>query len=669
MSSTDSPAISSPAALVVGLAVLAGVTLPLHWGSVPAFAVLALALALAWRRVLRRGTESWSVLLAARRPVARAAVLGATVFAGLVGASLCAQGVGAIAVAQPAAIGAIGLVVGAALVVPWTRAVGPVLAVLVAVAVPVVAVLGARYEASGPEARGWMESGPIHGIHPFQTTAVIVDGYGPFDLPINDYVEPIGGRGYDPEALADAMERSLHAIAEVHFADGPARARMAFAGATAEAVWTDPVRERLDRDPTETEHWRFWVQSGTTGQRSRVEFVCPGRRDDPRGPQPESPMHRMCSDKYANEASAGLGVTGRWPGYAEFRGNERVGLSRLFGWTRSDDAEGRALVRTEVLVGAWILLAVGLALAWRAGRGGSAISFLAVPLVAMLVVVVVVAGAAQSDVAKIPLVARAPAWVSPWHLPAWIGALAWPAALGLAAWIDPRRAGAEPWRRLAWIAGGLAAAITLAIVATDLDARAWVVPDRSSDGVPFEGLVAGLADRWAAASSGALDVLEREAIVGALLGSVLALACLAIVGAVGTAARAAFAAAQTGAWPRVVLVATTVLAGALAVSRKTDGGSALIPAAMAAAWVLGCTLDEIRRRGPTPAAGPSFARAVVLLAWIALGVLVVVQSGALSGPWDFWRTLYGVSGLVATVLPLVVLVPDRRGRSVPPEPA
>ena len=54
---------------------------------------------------------------------------------------------------------------------------------------------------------------------------------------------------------------------------------------------------------------------------------------------------------------------------------------------------------------------------------------------------------------------------------------------------------------------------------------------------------------------------------------------------------------------------------------------------------------------------------------LLLGVLVAVQSGALSGPWDFWRTLYGVSGLVATVLPLVVLVPDRRGRSVPAEPA
>ena len=35
-------------------------------------------------------------------------------------------------------------------------------------------------------------------------------------------------------------------------------------------------------------------------------------RIDPRGPQGETVMNRMCPDKYASEASAGLGVTGRW---------------------------------------------------------------------------------------------------------------------------------------------------------------------------------------------------------------------------------------------------------------------------------------------------------------------------------------------------------------------
>jgi hypothetical protein len=650
----------------VGLAVLVGVALPMHWGWVPAFGVLALALVVGGARLLRRGREPWSALLAARPPLVRVAVLGATAFAGLVGATVCAQGVAAIAVAQPAAIGAIVLVVVAAIVVPWTRGAAPFVALAVVIAVPILAFVGARFEARGAEARGWMQSGPIHGIHPFQTTAVIIDGYGPFDLPINDYVEPIGGRGYDPIALAAAIEHSLHAIAEVHFAHGPERARKAFAGASAGAVSTAPVQERLDREPTETEHWRFWVQSGTTGQRSRVEFVCPGRRDGPRPAPPESPMHRMCPDKYANEASAGLGVTGRWPGYAEFRGNERVGLSRVFGWTRSDDAIGRGLVRNEVLFGAWTLLAIAVALAWRARGRRAGTTWLAVPLVGVLAVVVVLAGAGQSDVAHIPAFARAPAWIAAWHLPLWLGALAWPAASGLAAWIEPRGDGRrETARSLGWIVGALAIAITAVIVATDLDVHAWAVPDRSYDGgaLPLADLVAGVADRWHASSPEWLDILEREAIVGALVGSVLALACIAFVGVVGTAARAVLGAERTGGVlaSQLVLVATTVLAGALAVSRKTDGGSALIPAAMAAAWVLGCTLDEIRRRGPAAAAGPSVARAAVLVAWIALGVLLVLQSGALSGPWDFWRTLYGVCGLVATALPLAVLLPDRRG--------
>lgn len=641
------------------MGLLAGLALPMHWGVAPALGALGLALAIGWRRALRRGDAPWSELLAARAPFVRFAVLGATAFAGLVGATVCAQGVSAIAVAQPAAVVAIALVIVAAIATPRLRVVGRSIALLVALAVPLVAIVGARFEARGPEARGWMQSGPMHGIHPFQTTAVIIDGYGPFDLPINDYVEPIGGRGYDPEHLADAMERAMHRIAEVHFANGPERARMAYANARAGALSTAPVQERLDRDATETEHWRFWVESGTTGQRSRVEFVCPGRRDDPRGPQPETVMHRMCSDKYANEASAGLGLTGRWPGYVEFRGNERVGLSKLLGWTRSDDPIGRGHVRTEVQIGAWLLLAVALALALRGRAAATQPGWLALPLVAMLAVVVVVAGVGHTDLARLPALARAPAWQSAWSVPSWLGALAWPAALGLAAWLEPRDVG-RSWRRPGWILGGVVVAIVVAIAATDLDARAWAVPAYDGAMLPFEALVSGLADR---APLGTLDVLSREAIVGALVGSVLALACIAILGAVGAAARATLggAAGATVAWPRLMIGATAVLAAALAVSRKTDGGSSLIPAAMAAAWVLGCTLDEIRRRGPA-AGQPSLAGAAVLVAWIALGVLVIVQSGALSGPWDFWRTLYGVSGLVATVLPLVVLVPDRGPR-------
>src|SRR5690606_31844197 len=67
---------------------------------------------------------------------------------------------------------------------------------------------------------------------------------------------------------------------------------------------------------------------------------------------------RMCPDKYASEGSAGLGVTGRWPGYAEGRGNERLGLSTWLGRTRSDDEAGRAWLADELRWTAFIVLGI-----------------------------------------------------------------------------------------------------------------------------------------------------------------------------------------------------------------------------------------------------------------------------------------------------------------------
>jgi hypothetical protein len=89
---------------------------------------------------------------------------------------------------------------------------------------------------------------------------------------------------------------------------------------------------------------------------------------------------------------------------------------------------------------------------------------------------------------------------------------------------------------------------------------------------------------------------------------------------------------------------------------------------MAAAWVLGSTLDEIRRRGPTPGAAPSLLRAMVLVGWIALGVALALQGGSVWAPKDVLRMLYGVFGLLAVVLPVAVLVPDREPVSQPSTP-
>ena len=81
-----------------------------------------------------------------------------------------------------------------------------------AISVPIAGVAGERWEAAGVGAQGWAASGQLLGIHPFQTTAVIVDGYGPHDIPVNDYVEPDGSRGYGPDELAAALQHAIRSI-------------------------------------------------------------------------------------------------------------------------------------------------------------------------------------------------------------------------------------------------------------------------------------------------------------------------------------------------------------------------------------------------------------------------------------------------------------------------
>src|SRR5690606_3831339 len=207
--------------------------------------------------------------------------------------TVLARGVGGLLVDVPASLwgAAAALAAGLGWALVGTRLPSrarPMVLLALALAIPAAGVAGTRHEAAGPDARGWAHSGPILGIHPFQTTAILVDGHGPFDVPINDYVEPDGGRGYGPQALADALDRALASVAERVYPQGPARIRRALVDAEVEAVTTPAVYERLDREPLEDEQPRFVVRSGSFGRGSRVEFVCPGRRIDPRGPQGES---------------------------------------------------------------------------------------------------------------------------------------------------------------------------------------------------------------------------------------------------------------------------------------------------------------------------------------------------------------------------------------------
>lgn len=626
----------------IALVACMGATLPLWWGIGWALVAAAIAAGLARARLTTAPLGGWVAVLRPRGRLARVGVLASTVFTAVVLLAVAARGLAELTIVQPAAIaGLVPLAIAA--VLPSRPA---LVRLAIAPAMVLAAVGGAAYEAQGPLARGWAESGPLHGIHPFQATAVVIDGYGPFDLPINDYVEPKGERGYDPQTLADAIERALHRIAVVHFADGPAQARKAFAEADAAAITTDAVLERLDRPAAEPTVSRIWVRSGTWGQRSRVQFVCPGVRDDPRGLGEDPVMRRMCPDKYANEASAGLSVTGRWPGYVEFRGNERVGLSRLVGATRSDDAAGERWILWErriVAIAALVLVALA---SWRArARGRAGIETLAAPL-GLLLLGLAVAALLPADLARGPV--HTPSPVDARSLAPWLGALALPAIASVGMWRGPSvaRRGGPRWPVIA-------AALALVGVAarSDLAWLAW----GPGDGIA--AAVFAMAD--AASTSLGFDVQTLASVIAATMAGLLACAIAHVLACVREAADATLSDARrpsrswTSGW--LGSAATVALAIALSLSRKTDAGLALIPAAMGVALITGSALRRLAARGPWPAR-PGIGPRLVHLGWTLLGATLVVSS--LGPERDPVRTIYVGLGLVAVVLALAVVAAD-----------
>ncbi len=659
MLARDAAAASGLAGLTVplGLGLILGLALPLHWGvGLPVAAVFGVWLVTVGRdRAIRRvvaDAGGWPQYLAGRPARVRFVLGAATALAGLVFAAAAVRGVGGLLMTYPAAAWPVGgtVLAGLATMVRPGGA-GRAMRTLVIVAVPALAIAGTRWEAAAPDARGWAHSGPLLGIHPFQITSVMVDGFGPYDLPINDYVEPDGGRGYGGPELAEAIENSLHTIAEVHFANGPARARQAFAGARVEFVMTDGVREQLDRKPEFEFHPRFRVTSGTYGPGSRVEFICPGTRNDPRPRKPDPVMNRMCVDKYAAEASAGIGVTGRWAGYTEGRGNERFGLARTVGATRSGDGTGQRVVRWELRAWGFGLLALaGLMVGLRAGVGGRAVTEVAGGAGLLAIALAVGSALWWMDGTQVGVFEPAPPWAEPFRAGAWVAALI-PGA-GIVHLLGRGRGSEGGW----WIGIGFVPALLVtAGVASFLPASSWASPDLwGTDGLaPLQSFAAGVAGGLSTGLGA--SVQDAEAVVAGLM----AVVCLGLaVSSVQLGART-LGGIVTGPREGISMVAVGgLVAGAacLVLSRKTGGGAALLWSALAGTIIVGSALAVLS----------TGRRAAVLahVAWLVVAFALVLEPFLAGVEPSPLLLVGGGLGLVVGFGSLVALV----GSDGPPDP-
>jgi hypothetical protein len=294
------------------------------------------------------------------RPVPRSAELLATLaLAVLLG--LLARTLGRVVIATPAALWSLPI---ALLVLPiagrrrpWSLALAPVLFALALAA----AMLGGHYEAAGPQPSGRVYGSPVLGVHPRQAIAVRIDGFGPHDIIVDDYVDPPGGQGYDPTRFAKRLEDELHAIAEIHYAEGPARARVAYSNA--EVLVHDALVPEAERH-LYSSLLGLEVRSGTIGEGSTVEFVCPGQPLGPRGGSTNAGIGRSCPRKYLVDGSTGLGLAARFPGHTQVVGRDRVRIAHALGWPSGDQVSDRRLLALES--GIWLLALV--IACWLLGR-------------------------------------------------------------------------------------------------------------------------------------------------------------------------------------------------------------------------------------------------------------------------------------------------------------
>lgn len=303
-----------------------------------ALPLLAIAVALGW----------WMTPDLERPTTRGAGIVGMLALALLLG--LLARTLGRVVITTPATLWSLPII-GLALVIAgrrraaWELALAPILVALALAA----SVFGASFEGAGPQPHGRVYGSPVLGVHPRQAIAVRIDGHGPHDIIADDYVDPPGGQGYDPARWAEHLETELHAIAEQHYADGPARARAAYAGAEVEVH--EALVPAAERDLYGS-LLGLEIRSGTLGEGSMVELVCPGQPLDPRSDTIDTTA-RSCPRKYLPDGSTGLGLAARFPGYTQIVGRDRARLARWLGWPSGDAKQDRRALALES--GAWLL--------------------------------------------------------------------------------------------------------------------------------------------------------------------------------------------------------------------------------------------------------------------------------------------------------------------------
>jgi hypothetical protein len=207
----------------------------------------------------------------------------------------------------------------------------------------------------------------------------------------------------------------------------------------------------------------------------------------------------------------------------------------------------------------------------------------------------------------------------------------------------------------------LLAAVALAwLASTDLGAAHWLAPAWVHHGATaaIEPWVIGLADAATRSLPAPVTppILALEAVVAAAIAAPVIVAAVHIVSAAATAAEVAAPARPPASTRRAATLVVVLVAVALAWSRKTDGGVALIPAAVGVALACGSAMARFAQRGPWQHAHVSFLVIATHVGWTALALWLV--AGTAPEGADPLRWLYTGLAAVAALVPMACCIGD-----------